>query len=419
MAISITWETKVINIPKNDMLLIQSVPTEIRELDIDTFRLELKALEASAEGMPFIDTHSHNPPVTVGGVTLARVVEIINGYTITFEDGQYAVNLAGANSNIADVTNVNQVSVRSANSAGLTYSKEIEDQSFTEARIWIDTVNGSAGTQFPLGTPGNTSNNLIDAQFIIQNRNMPKRLHLKGLLNVSSGQDLTDYNIRGESHKNAEININNSDTTGLVVSSAIVKGNLSGQIYMNHYGELEDVTGFLGEAILCELGGTISLAAGDKHEFISCYSGKPGVETPIIDCNNLSNLNLAIRDYTGGIELINLSESGTKISIDLNSGHLILGSSVTLVGELVVRGTGHITNNSSIIPITDGLSADKSTLDILRKFNTNRMETDRNTGILKLYDDDNSILYSGNIYENTLATQLYRGRGIERRNKLT
>ena len=74
MATTITWATKVINVLRADMLLVQTAPTEIRELNIDNFRLDLKALEAGADGMPFLDTHSHNPPVTVGGVTLARVV---------------------------------------------------------------------------------------------------------------------------------------------------------------------------------------------------------------------------------------------------------------------------------------------------------------------------------------------------------
>ena len=128
MALSVDWPTQVVTVPRTDMLLAQSSPTEIRELNLDDFRLELKSIEASVEGMPFLDIHQHNPPVTIGGVTLARVVEIINGYTVTFEDGQYAVNLVGANSNVADVTNVNQVSVRSANSAGLTYSKESDEE---------------------------------------------------------------------------------------------------------------------------------------------------------------------------------------------------------------------------------------------------------------------------------------------------
>ena len=118
MAITINWLTKVINVPRADMALVQASP-EIRQLDVDAFRLELKDIEDS-EGMPYVDTHRHVSTITVGGVTLARVVEIINGYTVTFEDGQYAVNLVGANNNIGDVTNVNQVSVRSSNSAGLT-----------------------------------------------------------------------------------------------------------------------------------------------------------------------------------------------------------------------------------------------------------------------------------------------------------
>jgi hypothetical protein len=69
--------------------------------------------------MPFDDTHSHNAQVTIAGVTLARVIEIINGYTITFEDGQYVVFLVNANSNIIEETNKNQVSLASSNSAGL------------------------------------------------------------------------------------------------------------------------------------------------------------------------------------------------------------------------------------------------------------------------------------------------------------
>jgi hypothetical protein len=118
MSITIDWKLKIIYIPKSFMTLIQSSP-EIRGLNLNNFRMALKDLEDSEEGMPFPDTHRHNTEVSVGGVTLARVIEIINGYTVTFEDGQYAVNMSGANSNVADVVNVNQVSVRSANSAGL------------------------------------------------------------------------------------------------------------------------------------------------------------------------------------------------------------------------------------------------------------------------------------------------------------
>jgi len=119
MAISIDWGTRVITVPKADLTLIDAGPPEIRELDLNDFHLWLRAAEWDPEGMPFLDTHNHNTEVLLGGVTYARIIEIINGYTVTFEDGQYVVNLVGANSNVLEVTNANQVSVRAANSAGL------------------------------------------------------------------------------------------------------------------------------------------------------------------------------------------------------------------------------------------------------------------------------------------------------------
>ena len=130
MAITIDWATKIIHIPKADTTLVSSSPSEVRELNVNTFRLRLKDLEDDAEGITFLITHIHSTIVTVGGATFARLVEIINGYTVTFEDGHYAVNLVGANSNIAEVTNLNTVSVRTANSAGLIQQSELEPLKF-------------------------------------------------------------------------------------------------------------------------------------------------------------------------------------------------------------------------------------------------------------------------------------------------
>lgn len=119
MAVSIDWPTGVITIPRADMTLVQSVPFEVRELNLEAFREELRALEDDAAGMPWPKTHNHNTTVTLSGTIYARVIEIVNGYTVTFEDGSYAVDAKGANSNIADVLNLNNVQLRTANSAGL------------------------------------------------------------------------------------------------------------------------------------------------------------------------------------------------------------------------------------------------------------------------------------------------------------
>jgi len=118
MAISITWGTRVIYVPRADMPLLQVSP-EIRELDLNVLRLALKDLEDDEEGMPFPDTHRHVTEATLSGLTFARLVEIINSYTVEFEDGQYTVFCTGANHNLADVKVANQVSLIINNSAGL------------------------------------------------------------------------------------------------------------------------------------------------------------------------------------------------------------------------------------------------------------------------------------------------------------
>jgi hypothetical protein len=102
--------------------------------------LQLKDLEDSEEGMCFPDTHIHNTEVTIAGVTLARVIEITNGYTITFEDGTYSVNLIGANTNVMDVINKNQVASRSWNSAGLINVTGLDAGSIADA-VWDEPIS--------------------------------------------------------------------------------------------------------------------------------------------------------------------------------------------------------------------------------------------------------------------------------------
>ena len=108
-----------IYVPKADMTLIQAGPPTIYELDVDAFRLTLRDLEDDPDGRPWPKTHVHNTEVTLAGATYARTVQILAPYSVTFEDGQYRVLLAGANNNILDVANVNQVSIALQNSAGL------------------------------------------------------------------------------------------------------------------------------------------------------------------------------------------------------------------------------------------------------------------------------------------------------------
>lgn len=118
MAISIDWASKVISVPQSFLTLISGARYR---LDIEVFRHALREIEASEAGAAKRDTHRRKAPVTLSGVIYAQTFEIINGYTVTFEDTgtPYRVECTGANHNIADVQNVNNVSLLIGNSAGL------------------------------------------------------------------------------------------------------------------------------------------------------------------------------------------------------------------------------------------------------------------------------------------------------------
>ena len=129
MAVTVDWPNSIIQIPEGEatvMTQIQVNPIPIYELDTNLLRGVLRDLEDDVAGRPWQRTHDHNADVTVGGITLADVLIILDPYTITFEDGQYAVYLQGTNNNILEKTNKNQVSVNPNNSAGLVTSSEIQ-----------------------------------------------------------------------------------------------------------------------------------------------------------------------------------------------------------------------------------------------------------------------------------------------------
>jgi hypothetical protein len=120
MAITVDYSTKVISVPKSYLTLISGT---LYELDTNQFKKDLADIQDDEEGIPFPDMFVHNTEVTVAGTTFARIITIINGYSIEFEDGQYSIRLAGSNNNIFDVENgilvQNQVQIIAQNSAGL------------------------------------------------------------------------------------------------------------------------------------------------------------------------------------------------------------------------------------------------------------------------------------------------------------
>lgn len=152
MAISIDFATKIITVPQADLTLVSGslfdLPTETK------FRADVNALMDDEEGIVFEDPILHNTEVSIVGVTYSRFIEIINGYSVTFENLVYSVRMTESNNNLFDVENgilnpSGNVTVVGQNSAGLqTVSSGSgldagQDSKLTRIHALLDVIEGT------------------------------------------------------------------------------------------------------------------------------------------------------------------------------------------------------------------------------------------------------------------------------------
>jgi len=342
MAITIDWPTGVISVPKADLTLIQASP-EVRQIDLNWFRMQLKDLEDSEEGMIFPYTHNHNTEVSLSGLTYARIVEITNGYTVEFEDGQYTINCVGANHNLADVKVANQVSLIVNNAAGLISNAQIEYSSFNGG-VTVDTGTQYNGTLFPVGTPQQPVNNMADALLIAQVRGFTA-FFILGDITLNDSADYTQFSFIGESMNKTTITVDSdANVDECEFYECSLTGTLDGdskvkdcRIYNLNY-----VSGYVE---LCVLAGDISLGGGAEAYFLDCWAGSHLGSPPTIDLGG-SGQTLVMQNFNGYVKWVNKHGANDQANASLNAGWVVLDSTVD-AGYITIIGTGLVEDYST------------------------------------------------------------------------
>jgi hypothetical protein len=337
MTISVDPLTYIITIPKADLTLIQASP-EVRELDLDWFRLELKNWEDNAEGMVQPKTHDHNTEVTLAGLTYSRIIEVLSPYTVEFEDGQYSINCTGANHNLSDVKVVNQVSLIVNNAAGLITTPDIEYASF-QSGVWVDSDNGNdqwkGNEQYPVAT--------MDRALVVASYRGFKKLYLLSDMTIGTGHDIDDFIIIGQSHVHTDLVI---ETAAEAQRVRITQCNVSGVI--DGDTEIEDcvvgdISYFNGHISRSGLMGTITLAGGNNAVISNCRTIDQD-SPPVINMGGTGQ-SLAMPNYSGVLEIGNLSDSTQEIGVGMDAGMLTLSSDVTS-GTIILAGIGILVDQS-------------------------------------------------------------------------
>lgn len=351
MAIDVDWAGTATNpyrifIPRADLTLVQASP-EIRELDVDVFRKDLRTIEATVAGAPWPETHRHQTEAALSGTTFARIVEILAPYQVEFEDGQYSVRAVGANHNILDVKVNNQVSLAVFLSSGLINSPDILFASFNGG-VLVDPNNttglAAAGTTHPSGTRRRPVNNFADALTIASEFGLSTLYILGQGITLDGGLDFRGLRIEGSSPNAASVSVSAAaQVEGCEFAGLTLDGVFDGLVLIERC-ELGNASMVEGLISGCGLSGTITLSAGTKLTILDCYDNIAGVGTPVIDFGGVG-MPVILRNYQGAMTMRNKSGSD-EVSVDLTPGRLVLESTVT-GGAFLVKGIGSPTDDQS------------------------------------------------------------------------
>jgi len=344
-----------IYIPKADLTLIQLNPTEIRELDIDWFRYQLLDLQDDPAGRPWPRTHNHDTEATLGGLTYGRRFQIIDPYSVTFEDGQYAVNIVGGNSNILDKTNRNQVSIAPNNSAGLISTPLIEYSSFDDA-VNIDLANitgrAKSGTIGVVGSRPIPVDNLADALLIEAVRGFGSFRVFGALPLTGQGYDVQQKLFLGIHPSLSSIDIGDPAlTSGCIFHNLSVGGVLDGGNVLEDCTISDDLQYIEGTLLRCMLKAKIYLAGTSDTNLVNCYDGLPGLGLPEVDCGGAGR-NLGVWGYRGGLKLSNKT-GPESVSINLDVGRVVLDTNTITDGEILIKGVGLVEGGVSGTAVLD------------------------------------------------------------------
>lgn len=211
--------------------------------------------------------------------------------------------------------------------------------------VSVDINSTLSGTTYPAGNQGNPVNNFHDAVTIAHARGFI-RIVIRTSMVVGGVEDIVGFTIEGISHTATMVTLETEllthDTTFSNLN--ITNGFLDGGSNIN-LCKVGNVTYFNGHIHDSAIYGKILLDGNANASLINCKASGHGLP-PEIDMGGAGN-QLSMSNWTGKINITNLSDPTMKVGIGIDAGGVILDPSVT-EGNFLVSGIGLLTDNSGV-----------------------------------------------------------------------
>ena len=226
-----------------------------------------------------------------------------------------------------------------------------EFQGYELGSIWIDTVNGVAGTtDYENGTVERPVRSLTDALALATSLNI-KRFQLTpdSVLTLDAPVDGKLF-----SGVNWTLALGGQSCSDTAFLGASVSGICTGA-NPPRFWDCEMGACTLPPCRLhsCGLNDDLTLSGAGDYHLDQCYSDVAGAATPSVDFGAVGSTNLNMRHYSGGIEIENMGDVGTDVMSLEGSGQLIINANCS-GGTIAIRGAFTVTDNASgVVTLSD------------------------------------------------------------------
>jgi len=252
-----------------------------------------------------------------------------------------------------------------------------EFQGYEGGAIWIDTINGSAGTvDYENGTVENPVDTIADANTLSTSLGINRFFVMAGSnITFVAAQENQQFESFG-----AFVDLNSQSMSGSHFSNFTISGNDSGTnaiatLFSNCYMQ----GNILGLHVFkrCTIKGNMGFGEAGDYLWDGCSSFVAGTATPSLDFGAALNAsNFSVRHNSGGIEVLNMGAGSGSYSMSLEGhGQLIINANCSATSTIAIRGNFTVTDNASgavtlsdnarydIDQITDAVIDDDTKLD--------------------------------------------------------
>jgi len=241
--------------------------------------------------------------------------------------------------------------------------RQLEDFGVYEGgAIWIDTVNGTAGTtDFENGTVYSPVDSIDDAMTIAGSVGL-SIFHILPGSAITLAASADNFAFTGYDYS---VNLDGQSCSGASFLNAAIIGNDDGSnATTTDYVQCQMGNNTLGKHRLrgCQLSGDIVLAEATDYFWDQCHSGVAGTGTPSVNMEAVAETkNLSIRHYSGGIEFRNFGAgSGTHTASVEGFGQVVLNANCA-GGTIAIRGTFTVTDNAGgAVTLSDSARLDQT-----------------------------------------------------------